>query len=99
MPTDFLSSARKQFAYYKQLGEQALSQVSDAQLRLSVAPCQAAPVHVAVAGNKVLAVHPGQHLQFPLPGRRPDTATNNDPGGTAPSTPRPPPRAGGTPGE
>jgi uncharacterized damage-inducible protein DinB len=31
-PTDFLSSARKQFAYYKLLGEQALSQVSDAQL-------------------------------------------------------------------
>lgn len=74
-------------------------EVSDAQLRLSVAPCQAAPVHVAVAGNKVLAVHPGQHLQFPLPGRRPDTATNNDPGGTAPSTPRPPPRAGCTHGE
>lgn len=32
MPTDFLSSAHKQFAYYKLLGEQALSQVSDAQL-------------------------------------------------------------------
>jgi hypothetical protein len=32
MPTDFLSSARKQFAYYQLLGEQALSQVSDAQL-------------------------------------------------------------------
>jgi uncharacterized damage-inducible protein DinB len=32
MPTDFLSSARKQFAYYKLLGEQALSQVSDEQL-------------------------------------------------------------------
>jgi hypothetical protein len=32
MPTDFLSSARKQFAYYKLLGEQAMSQVTDAQL-------------------------------------------------------------------
>jgi hypothetical protein len=32
MPTDFLTSAHKQFAYYKLLGEQALSQVSDAQL-------------------------------------------------------------------
>jgi hypothetical protein len=32
MPTDFLSSARKQFAYYKLLGEQALSQVTDEQL-------------------------------------------------------------------
>lgn len=32
MPTDFLSSARKQFAYYKLLGDQALSQVTDEQL-------------------------------------------------------------------
>ena len=32
MPTDFLASARKQFAYYKLLGEQALSQVTDEQL-------------------------------------------------------------------
>jgi hypothetical protein len=32
MPQDFLSSARKQFAYYKLLGEQAMSQVTDEQL-------------------------------------------------------------------
>lgn len=32
MPADFLPSARKQFAYYKLLGEQALAQVPDAQL-------------------------------------------------------------------
>lgn len=32
MPTDFLPSIRKQFAYYKLLGEQALSQVTDEQL-------------------------------------------------------------------
>jgi hypothetical protein len=32
MPTDFLASAQKQFAYYKLLGEQALAQVPDAQL-------------------------------------------------------------------
>ncbi|AMR25806.1 hypothetical protein A0257_01000 [Hymenobacter psoromatis] len=32
MPTDFLSSARKQFAYYQLLGEQALAQVPDKQL-------------------------------------------------------------------
>ncbi|GAA4504970.1 DUF1572 domain-containing protein [Hymenobacter ginsengisoli] len=32
MLTDFLSSARKQFAYYKLLGEQAMSQVTDEQL-------------------------------------------------------------------
>jgi hypothetical protein len=32
MPQDFLSSVRKQFAYYKLLGEQAMSQVSDEQL-------------------------------------------------------------------
>ena len=33
MPSDFLPSVRKQFAYYQLLGEQALSQVSDAQLQ------------------------------------------------------------------
>jgi hypothetical protein len=38
MPTDFLSSARKQFAYYKLLGEQALSQVTDAQLHWQPSP-------------------------------------------------------------
>ena len=38
MPTDFLSSARKQFAYYQLLGEQALSQVSDAQLHWQPSP-------------------------------------------------------------
>ena len=32
MPTDFLPSARKQFAYYRLLGEQAMSQVTDEQL-------------------------------------------------------------------
>lgn len=38
MPTDFLSSARKQFAYYKLLGEQALSQVTDEQLHWQPSP-------------------------------------------------------------
>ena len=32
MPTDFLSSARKQFAYYQLLGEQAMTQVPDDKL-------------------------------------------------------------------
>ena len=32
MPTDFLPSARQQFAYYRLLGEQAMSQVTDEQL-------------------------------------------------------------------
>ena len=32
MPQDFLSSVRKQFAYYKLLGDQAMSQVSDEHL-------------------------------------------------------------------
>jgi len=32
MPADFLASARKQFAYYKLLGEQALTQVPDEAL-------------------------------------------------------------------
>jgi uncharacterized damage-inducible protein DinB len=32
MPTDFLSSARKQFAYYQLLGEQAMAQISDDKL-------------------------------------------------------------------
>lgn len=32
MPQDFLSSARKQLAYYKLLGEQTFAQVSDEQL-------------------------------------------------------------------
>ncbi len=32
MPNDFLASARKQFAYYQLLGEQAMAQVPDAQL-------------------------------------------------------------------
>lgn len=32
LPADYLASARKQFAYYKLLGEQALAQVSDDQL-------------------------------------------------------------------
>lgn len=32
MPTDFLSSARQQFAYYQLLGEQALAQIPDEQL-------------------------------------------------------------------
>ncbi|RZL12135.1 MAG: DUF1572 domain-containing protein [Hymenobacter sp.] len=32
MPPDFLSSARKQFAYYQLLGEQAMSQIADEQL-------------------------------------------------------------------
>lgn len=32
MPQDFLSSARKQFAYYQLLGEQTFAQVSDEQL-------------------------------------------------------------------
>lgn len=32
MPTDFLASARKQFAYYQLLGEQAMAQVADEQL-------------------------------------------------------------------
>ncbi|MGI4734008.1 MAG: DUF1572 family protein [Janthinobacterium lividum] len=32
MTPDFLTSARKQFAYYQLLGEQAMSQVSDEQL-------------------------------------------------------------------
>jgi hypothetical protein len=32
MPADFLPSVRKQFAYYKLLGEQAMSQVTDEQL-------------------------------------------------------------------
>lgn len=38
MPTDFLASARKQFAYYQLLGEQALSQVTDAQLHWQPSP-------------------------------------------------------------
>ena len=32
MPTDFLSSAHKQFAYYQLLGEQAMSQIPDDKL-------------------------------------------------------------------
>ena len=32
MPQDFLTSAHKQFAYYKLLGEQAMSQITDEQL-------------------------------------------------------------------
>jgi uncharacterized damage-inducible protein DinB len=32
MPTDFLSSARKQFAYYQLLGEQAMTQIPDDKL-------------------------------------------------------------------
>ena len=32
MPTDFLSSARKQFAYYQLLGDQTLAQVSNKEL-------------------------------------------------------------------
>ena len=32
MPNDFLDSAKKQFEYYKMLGEKTFSQLSDEQL-------------------------------------------------------------------